>query len=119
MSDVHHYEMVVNNLYTAADGFTTESEEKHEISLNQYDYATNTVTSVVLNNPTTEEIILRANNSDLTSETVYTILKTTTYKEVFVYDYEYEQNEKNRTINILKREYIQALMTEMETMHYG
>lgn len=119
LTDVHHYEQKIDYLYTSADGFSTESSETHEVSQKQYDYSSNTVSTIVLNNPVTEEIILRANNSDITSETLYTITKTSTYREVSVYDYEVAQNEKNRWIKILRRQYIPFLITEMESMHYG
>lgn len=119
MSAVHHSEQKIDYLYTSVDGFTTESSEKYEVSTEQYDYSTNTISEIVLNTPVTEQVILRANNSDINSQTIYTISKTTTYKEVSVYDYEVEQNEKNRWIKILKRQYIPMLMNEMEARHYG
>ena len=119
MTDVHHYELFVNNLYTQADGFTNEFQEKHEVSLEQYSYSTNTVTTIVLNNPVTEEIQFRANNADLSSAIIQTLTRTSTYREVNVYDYEVAQNEKNRSIKILKREYLPLLMSEWELAHYG
>lgn len=119
MSAVHHYELKVDSLYTSADGFSTESSESREVSLEQYDFASNTVSTIVLNNPVTEEFVLKANNADPLSESIYTVTKTSTYKEVSVYDYEIEQNEKNRWIKILKRRYIPTLINELEMMHYG
>jgi hypothetical protein len=119
MSAVHHYELVVDSVYTGADGFTTESSETREVSTGQYDFSTNTVSNIVLNNPVTEEIVLRANNADLSSEILYTISKTSTYREVSVFDYETAQNEKNRWIKILKRQYIPMLISELELMHNG
>ena len=41
---------------------------------------------------------------------------TSTYKPVYVYDYENELNESKRQIKILKREYIGALTAELETV---
>jgi hypothetical protein len=41
---------------------------------------------------------------------------TSTYKPVYVYDYELEENEKKRQIRLLKRQYIQPLMLEIETV---
>jgi len=119
MSDVHHYELKIDSVYTSADGFSTESSETREVSQQQYDFSTNTVSTIVLNNPVTEEIVLRVDNSDLSSEILYTISKTSTYKEVSVFDYETAQNEKNRWIKILKRQYIPLLISELEIMHYG
>lgn len=119
MSDIHHYEKVVNKLYTQIDGFTTETTEKSEVSLQQYDYKTNTLTNIVLNTPVVEEVTFRANTADINSAATGTLTTTTTYRSVNVYDYELDKNESKRSINILKKQYIPNLLNELEYMIYG
>lgn len=114
MSTRHHYELVVNKLIVQADGFSSESTEKSETSLEQYDYTSNTVVTMTLNSPSVSTVQLRANNADLSSAITHTITITTTYKEVSVFDYEVEQNEKKRAINVLKPQYISIINRELE-----
>jgi hypothetical protein len=119
LAATHHYEKVVHTLYTQADGFTTESTEKLETSLRQYDYSSNTLVTKVVNVPETQTVTIRANTADNSSAVTGTLTITTTYRELSVYDYELEQNEKNRTINILKRQYIPLISNELDFMLYG
>jgi hypothetical protein len=119
MAATHHYEKVVTTLHTLADGFSTETTEKSETSLQQYDFTSNTLVTKSTNNPEVETVTLRANTADISSAVTGTLTITTTYKSVNVYDYEIEQNEKNRSINILKKQYIPLIANEMEYMLYG
>jgi hypothetical protein len=119
MAATHHYEKVVNTLHTLADGFSTETTEKSETSLQQYDFTSSTLVTKSTNNPEVETVTLRANTADISSAVTGTLTITTTYKSVNVYDYEIEQNEKNRSINILKKQYIPLIANEMEYMLYG
>jgi hypothetical protein len=60
-----------------------------------------------------------ANNSNANSATVATLTINSTYKPVYVYDYENELNESKRQIKILKNEYIPGIMTELENVLNG
>lgn len=119
LAEVHHYELVVNKLYTQIDGFSTETTEKSEVTLKQYDYTTNTVVTKPVNVPTVEEVVFRANTADINSAIVGTMRTTSTYREVNVYDYEITQNEAKRSLNILKKQYIPLITNELEMMIYG
>lgn len=119
IADVHHYELVVNKLYTQIDGFSTETTEKSEVTLKQYDYIANTLVTKPVNVPTVEEVVFRANTADINSAIVGTMRTTSTYREVNVYDYEITQNEAKRSLNILKKQYIPLITNELEMMIYG
>jgi hypothetical protein len=119
MSDIHHYELVVNKLYTQTDGFSTETTEKNEVTLKQYDYTSNTVVTKVINQPVVEDVVFRANTADINSAAVGTMTTTSTYREVNVYDYELSQNENKRSLNILKKQYIPLVTNELELMIHG
>ena len=116
MSTRHHYELVVDKLITQADGFTTESTEKSETSLQQYDYTSNTIVTMTVDLPSVSTVQLRANNADLSSAITHTITITSTYREVSVYDYELQQNENKRKLNVLKQQYIPLLYKELESV---
>lgn len=119
MSATHHYEKVVEQTVVLPDGFSTTTSETFEVSLNQYDYTSNTIVLNVLNTPVTETVLLRANNADLESATTGTLSITTTYRAVNVYDYEIELNESKREINILKKEYVTSLVDELDNVLNG
>jgi hypothetical protein len=110
----HHYELVVDKLITQADGFTSESTEKSETTLQQYDYTSNTIITVSVNSPVTQTVQLRANNADLTSPIIHTMALTSTYRDVNIYDYEVSENEKKRTLNVLKQQFIPLIYRELE-----
>lgn len=119
LSATHHNEKVVHKLYTQSDGFSTETTEKSEVSLQQYDFTSNTLITKTVNIPEVDTVTLRANTADNASAVTGTLTITTTYRTVNVYDYEIEQNEKNRSINILKKQYIPLIINELEYMLYG
>lgn len=116
MSTTHHYELVVDKLIVQADGFTTETTEKSETSLQQYDYTSNTIVTMTLNSPSVSTVQLRANNADPSSAVTHTMTITSTYREVNVYDYEITQNENKRKLNVLKQQYIPILYRELESV---
>jgi hypothetical protein len=41
---------------------------------------------------------------------------TSTYREVSVYDYELQENENKRKLNVLKQQYIPLLYRELESV---
>lgn len=117
-SEIHHYELEIDRVLSEVDGATTTTTEKNIVTLEQYDYASDTLVTKTANLPEQNAlpIIFRANNSNANSATVATLTVTSTYKPVYVYDYELEENEKKRQIRLLKRQYIQPLMLEIETV---
>jgi hypothetical protein len=69
-----------------------------------------------LNTPVTETVSFRANNSDPNTAITSTLSVTSTYKPVYVYDYENELNEAKRSIKLLKPQFVQAMAAELQTV---
>jgi len=117
-SQIHHYELEVKKILSEIDGATTETVNTSIVTLEQYNYAANAIqikdTGTL--NSEVKNITFYANNSNVNSGTVATLTMTSTYKPVYVYDYENELNESKRQIKLLKREYIQSLILELETV---
>lgn len=112
-SEIHHYELEVTKKLSEVDGPTTQLTENNIVTLNQYDHSSNTIVLKPLGT-TTEDITFRANNADANSAIVATLNIKSTYKPVYVYDYETNLNEAKRQIKILKPEYISAITLELE-----
>jgi len=115
-STIHHYEYELKSTLSEVDGPTTVTTDTSIISLDTYSYTSNSLVSVVLNTPVTESVVFRANNANSNSAIIATLTRVSTYKPVYVYDHEIELNESRREIKLLKREYIQPLMLEFETI---
>jgi hypothetical protein len=118
-ADVHHYELVVEKTLNVVYGPTTVTTENHIVTLKQYDYTSNTLINSVVGSPTTTTTTFRANNSDPTSAITSTLSVTSTYKPVYVYDYEIDENEKKREIKLLKKQYVQAMSNELQAILNG
>lgn len=113
-SNIHHYELEVENTLIEVNGPTTVNTQTSIVTLNQYDYKTNTITTQTVNVPTTETTVFRANNADINSPVVANLTIKKTYKPVYVYDYEANLNDAKREIKILKKQYIPSLLNELE-----
>jgi hypothetical protein len=118
-SNVHHYVLEVKDTLIEVDGPTTVTTSNSIVTLEQFNYTTNTLDTELLNVPQTQTATFYANNSDNTSTVVATFTKVSTYKPVYVYDHEDKLNEEKRTINILKPEYVSGLALELETVLNG
>ena len=119
VANTHHYELEVSKVMTYPNGFSVSSSNTSIVTLEQYDYSSNTLVTMPLNTPTTETTVLRANNADLNSAVLSTLTITSTYKEVTEYDYEISLNEGKREISILKPQYIESLIMEMGNILNG
>lgn len=113
-STIHHYELEVEKILTEVDGPTTSDIMVNIITLDQYNYASNTLVLNFPGNSTTRTYHFHANNSNVATANTSSLTVTDTYKEVYVYDYELELNENRRQIKILKPEYIQPIVSELE-----
>jgi hypothetical protein len=116
-SSIHHYELEVTRKLIEVDGATTETTNTSIVTLNQYNYTSNTIQVKGLGSQNSEiigPVNFYANNSDNTSAVVATLTMTSTYNPVYVYNYENELNESKRLINILKPEYVEPLVDEIE-----
>lgn len=120
-SNIHHYELEVKKVLSEVDGPTTETIDTNIITLNQYNYVSNTIQTKSLGaaNSETKVINFHANNSNANSATVATLTMTSTYNPVYVYDYENDLNESKRQIKILKQQYLEPLVAELETILNG
>lgn len=115
-STILHYNLEVKQILSEVNGATTETIENSIVTLEQYNYTTNSIETKSINIPTTQNVVFYANNSNTSTAVIANLSITSTYKPVYVYDYELQLNEKNRQIKILKQEYIQPLMLEIETV---
>jgi hypothetical protein len=118
-SDIHHYELVIEKTLNEVDGLTTVDTSRNIVTLEQYNYRTENLELKVLNSPTIETTVFRANNSDPNSTIVATLTIKSTYRPVYVYNHEDELNETKRQIKMLKPEYVQAITSELQTILNG
>jgi len=118
-TEIHHYELEVENTLAEVYGPTTVTTEKHIVTLQQYSYASNTLTTNIINSPTTTTTTFRANNSDPDSVITSILTVKSTYKPVYVYDYENSLNEAKREIKLLKPQYVEAMSNELLTVLNG
>jgi hypothetical protein len=109
----------IDRKLSEVDGITTETTSNNIITLSQYSHTSNSLINKPLNTPVVETIQFRANNSDPNTAIVSTLTMTSTYKPVYVYEYENELNESKRAIKILKPQYISALSLELENVLNG
>jgi len=112
----HHYELEVTKKLTDITDFSTTDTDKYIVTLEQYDYKTNSLTANNVGDISTKTFNFRANNSDPSSAITSTLIVNETFKAVSVYDYEVELNETRREIKLLKRQYIQPLLLEFENI---
>jgi hypothetical protein len=118
-STISHYVLEVKKTLSEVDGPTTVTFSNNIVTLQQYNYSSNTIITQPSNTTTTQNVTFYANNSNANSATVATLTIASTYKPVYVYDYENELNETKRAIKILKQEYIGPLTLELEAVLNG
>jgi hypothetical protein len=118
-STISHYVLEVKKTLSEVDGPTTVTFSNNIVTLQQYNYSSNTIITQPSNTTTTQNVTFYANNSNANSATVATLTIASTYKPVYVYDYENELNETKRAIKILKQEYIGPLTSELEAVLNG
>ena len=118
-STIHHYELEVEKVLSEVGGATTTETTSNIITLEQYNYASNTLVNVSPGNTTTRTYHFHANNSNTQTANTATLTTTETFKTVYVYDYELSLNEAKRQIKLLKPQYIESLVLELETILNG
>lgn len=118
-STIHHYELEVVNTLNIVNGSSSTTTKNYTISLDQYNYSTNSLSNITLDIPTTQVYPFNANNSDPTSANTASLVVKQTYRSVSIYDYEDELNEEKREIVLLKTQYIEPLLFELETILNG
>lgn len=118
-STIHHYELEVVNTLNVVNGATTTETKNYTITLDQYNYSTNALSTIVLNTPTTQVYPFKANNSDPNSANTSVLTVKQTYRSVDVYTHEDQLNEAKREIKLLKSQYIAPLLIELETVLNG
>lgn len=118
-STIHHYELELVNTLNIVNGGTTTETKKYVISLDQYNYSTNSLGQISLNTPTNQLYHFHANNSNTSTANTASLAVKQTYKSVSVYDHEDKLNEEKREIVLLKTQYIEPLLIELETVLNG
>jgi hypothetical protein len=116
---VHHYILEVEDTLIEVNGPTTVTTSNSVVTLEQFNYTTNSLDTKIINVPQTTTATFYANNSDNTSAVIATLTKVSTYKPVYVYEHEDQLNESKRTIDILKPQYVSGLTLELETVLNG
>lgn len=112
-SNIHHYELEVKKTLSEVNGPTTITTDTSIVTLEQYNYASNTLYLNTPGSSTTRTYHFHANNSNTATANTASLTVTDTYKTVYVYDYEVELNETKRQIKILKPKYIEHLIDEI------
>jgi len=127
IDNVHHYILETTSTLNEVGGLITTNVKSTIITLTQYDHKTNTLITLanlaatyVYPHNASNTIYFKANNSgqntaDATNA-VSSLQIVERVKPVSIYDYEVELNENKREIKILKREYIEALSSELNRM---
>lgn len=116
-STIHHYEKVVRKV-TTYQGLTLSDEtETSRIGEFEVNFSTNEIYAASL--PTTADTAVTASTETL-NYTTYILTITTSHKAVSNYTYEFEENEKRRTIKLLDNFYVQRVEDEFrELMRNG
>jgi len=115
-STVHHYELEVVNTLNIVNGPSTVETKKYTVTLDQYNYSTNALSTITLNTPSNQLYHFHANNSNTSTANTASLAVKRTYKAVNVYDHEEKLNEEKREIVLLKKQYIEPLLIELETI---
>lgn len=118
-SEIHHYILETKKVLSEVDGLKIETSSNSTITLDQYNYSSNSLVQKPLNTPVVETIQFRANNSNPNSAITSTLTITSTYRPVYVYGHEESLNESKRAIKILRPEYVSSLSLEMERVLNG
>lgn len=109
--DIHHYEKEVKETATANGLILEENTKSYTIS--QYDYNETTGTLIENALPTTADTSTVISTETYNYNT-YILTVTTTNKAVSNYTYEFNENEKRRTIKLLQEFYVTRVEDEFK-----
>ena len=111
-SEIHHYERRTE-LVTNDNGITDTKEYVQELQQKSFDYSTGTVVTNTLPTLATSPITVSTS-----TETIDNVIITKTVKDYAIskYDYELTENEKKRTVNLIRNEFVQQIETEFKTL---
>jgi len=111
-SEIHHYERRTE-LVTNDNGITDTKEYVQELQEKSYNYSTGTVVTNTLPTLATSPITVSTS-----TETIDNVIITKTVKDYAIskYDYELTENEKKRTVNLIRNEFVQQIETEFKTL---
>jgi hypothetical protein len=116
-STIHHYEKEIREV--ASYNGTTLEENVKTYTISQYDYNQNTSSLVENTLPTIADTSLVI-STETYNYTTYILTVTTTHKAVSNYTYEFNENEKRRTIRLLQDFYVTRVEDEFkEIMRNG
>jgi len=111
-NQIHHYERRTE-LVTNDNGITDTKEYVQELQEKSYNYSTGTVVTNTLPTLATSPITVSSS-----TETIDNVIITKTVKDYAIskYDYELTENEKKRTVNLIRNEFVQQIETEFKTL---
>ena len=118
-SEILHYVEKVESTLNELNGPSTTTISNNAVTLQQYDYTSNTLVLKTPNSSTWSNTVLRANSANANSAIVATLNVKTTIVPVTVYEYEDQVNEEKRQIKLLKQQYVEAMTNELSSVLNG
>lgn len=111
-SEIHHYERRTE-LVTNDNGITDTKEYVQELQQKSFDYSTGTVVTNTLPTLGTSPITVSTS-----TETIDNVIITKTVKDYAIskYDYVLTENEKKRTVNLIRSEFVQQIENEFKQL---
>ena len=111
-SEIHHYERRTE-LVTNNNGITDTKEYVQELQQKSFDYSTGTVVTNTLPTLGTSPITVSTS-----TETIDNVIITKTVKDYAIskYDYVLTENEKKRTVNLIRSEFVQQIENEFKQL---
>lgn len=112
-STIHHYEKRVTKTSTFQGVVLDETVETTRIGEYDVNFSTNVITPAAV--PTTADTSVVVSTETL-NYTTYILTIVTSYRAVSNYTYEFEENEKKRTIKLLESAYVQRVEDEFREL---
>lgn len=117
--DIKQYVQKVESTLNEVNGPSTTTTTNNVVTLEQFDYTSNTLVWKTANSPTWSNTVFRANNSDSNTAIVATLNVKSTIIPVTVYEYEEQVNEEKREIKLLKQQYVEVMTNELSSVLNG
>jgi len=118
-SQISHYVEEVKSTVYEVNGPSTTTVSNNIVTLQQYDYNSNTLILRTPNSSTWANVVIRANTANANSAVVATLNVQSTILPVTVYEYEDGLNEEKRQIKLLKQQYVEAMTNELSSVLNG
>jgi len=118
-TEIKHYVQEIESTLQEVNGPATTTVSNNIVTLEQFDYTSNTLVLKTANSPVWANTVFRANNANANSAIVATLNVKSTIIPVTVYEYEDNVNEDKRQIKMLKQEFVEAMTNELSAVING